>query len=233
MLSCNGELGPPAPFSRMALRFGSHHLSILPGEVLSKAKYSDVPYLPQAIRLVSPLFGPLFVPLLSLIPKPDKVSFTRCLLLALLACLFMAQGCALRTAPPQPPEVSYHSGKGSTDLISTARSQTGLRYKAGGSTPESGFDCSGFVRWTFGEHGIKLPRTTTEQMKVGKAVRKEDLQPGDIVAFKISNRRGYHTGIYTGNGMFIHSPSSGKRISESSLEEGYWKKRFITARRVN
>ena len=190
----------------------------------------DAPDRIQVFRFVRPFFMPHTTPCATRGTRSAQMA-CRCLLLLLAACLFAAQGCALRNAPPQST-VSYQKSNARTDLISTARSQTGLRYKAGGSTPETGFDCSGFVCWTFGEHGIKLPRTTTEQMKVGKAVRKEDLQPGDIVAFKISNRRGYHTGIYTGNGMFIHSPRSGKHISESSMEEAYWKKRFITARRV-
>ena len=192
----------------------------------------DVPYrVVTAARFVRPFFVP------ALPEAPDHTlrgkSLARCLLLLLLACLFLTQGCALRDTSSLDKSSSIGQSKGGRkDLIATARSQTGLKYKAGGSTPETGFDCSGFVCWTFGEHGIKLPRTTTEQMKVGASVRKEDLQPGDIVAFKISSRRGYHTGIYTGNGMFIHSPSSGKRISESSMDEAYWKKRFITARRV-
>lgn len=116
--------------------------------------------------------------------------------------------------------------------MTSAKNLKGVRYRNGGDSPETGFDCSGYVCWVYNENGISLPRTAREQSRVGRAVNKKDLQPGDIVAFRIRSRTGYHTGIYTGNGNFIHSPSSGKRVSESSMNSAYWRKRFIGARRV-
>ncbi len=101
----------------------------------------------------------------------------------------------------------------------------------GGTKPSTGFDCSGLLYWTFAQHGITIPRTAREQMKVGSSVDRSKLRPGDIVGFRIS-RRGYHTGLYVGNGKFVHSPSSGKRIREDKINDAYWKKRFVTARRL-
>ncbi len=150
------------------------------------------------------------------------------LLLGLLLLLF-ATGCAKLPASTAPV-----GGTASGDAITkTARSNIGVRYKAGGTSPSVGFDCSGLVCWTYGQYGIALPRTAREQMDVGTAVRKENLRPGDLVVFKISNRRGYHCGIYSGNGMFIHSPSTGKTVREESINSNYWRGRFITARRVS
>ena len=90
-------------------------------------------------------------------------------------------------------------------LLRAARSAIGTPYVVGGTSP-GGFDCSGLVCWAYGNVGIKLPRTAREQSVVGTQIRDvEDMQAGDIVAFR-HPKRGYHTGIYVGDGKFIHSP---------------------------
>ena len=152
--------------------------------------------------------------------------FARPALLAVLAVLLFTAGCAKYPAATAPL-----GGTASGNAISrTALSNVGVRYKSGGTTPSSGFDCSGLICWTYAQYGIPLPRTTSEQVKVGSAVRKNDLRPGDLVIFTTSGRR-LHSGIYTGNGKFVHSPSSGKSVREESLEAEYWRTRFISGRR--
>jgi cell wall-associated NlpC family hydrolase len=120
------------------------------------------------------------------------------------------------------------------DLIAAARSLIGLPYRFGGSSPQTGFDCSGLVCWSYEQVGISLPRRASEQIRFGHQVnRKEDLQPGDIVVFKgTRGRTGWHSGIYTGEDKFVHSPSTGKTVTESSLSEEYYARRFVGARRI-
>ncbi|MDR1125374.1 MAG: C40 family peptidase [Deltaproteobacteria bacterium] len=115
-------------------------------------------------------------------------------------------------------------------LCRTARSQVGTRYKYGGSTPKTGFDCSGLLVWAYKQHGLSIPRTAKAQSSAGRSVQRNKLAPGDIVVFRIKS--GYHTGMYTGNNRFIHSPRSGSSVREDQLDSSYWKKAYTGARRL-
>lgn len=115
----------------------------------------------------------------------------------------------------------------------TAATQIGRPYRSGGESPKKGFDCSGLIYWSFRQNGVKVPRVTTEQMRAGQPVPRNRLQPGDIVVFRASSGpNGLHTGIYAGQGKFIHSPNSRSKVRMDSLSTPYWKKTFMTARRI-
>ena len=118
-------------------------------------------------------------------------------------------------------------------VITTAMGMIGVPYRRGGSTAETGFDCSGFV-WAIYKDtlGHMLPRKASEQAQVTKKIDKKELQPGDLVFFNTMRRAFSHVGIYVGDGKFIHSPSKGKRVRVESMESSYWVKRFNGARRV-
>ncbi|WP_241159310.1 MULTISPECIES: NlpC/P60 family protein [unclassified Desulfovibrio] len=117
-------------------------------------------------------------------------------------------------------------------LLQHARSAIGTPYVLGGSNP-GGFDCSGFVHWAYRNVGVKLPRTAREQSVVGEGIRNiEDMRAGDIVAFR-HPKRGYHTGIYVGDGKFIHSPRKRTRVRINSLSDPYFSKTLLGARRVS
>ncbi len=117
-------------------------------------------------------------------------------------------------------------------LLQHARSAIGTPYVLGGSNP-GGFDCSGFVHWAYRNVGVKLPRTAREQSVVGESIRNiEDMRAGDIVAFR-HPKRGYHTGIYVGDGKFIHSPRKRTRVRINSLSDPYFSKTLLGARRVS
>ncbi|MBO4312775.1 MAG: C40 family peptidase [Desulfovibrio sp.] len=117
-------------------------------------------------------------------------------------------------------------------LMRTARSAIGTPYVSGG-TSLNGFDCSGFVCWAYRSVGVKLPRTAREQSCVGQKVgRIENLREGDIVTFH-HPRRGYHTGIYVGDGKFIHSPRRHTTVRVNSLTDPYFCSTFTGARRVS
>lgn len=106
-------------------------------------------------------------------------------------------------------------------------------YKYGGNT-ENGIDCSGFTLQVFEKStGIKLPRSAREQYEVGEKVEREDLSFGDLVFFNTRRRSNPgHVGIYIGDDQFIHSSSS-LGVTISSLQEPYYKKRYVGARRVD
>ncbi|WBW95012.1 C40 family peptidase [Oceanirhabdus sp. W0125-5] len=102
------------------------------------------------------------------------------------------------------------------EIITYAKSFLGTPYLWGGTKPETGFDCSGFIQYVYKDFGIKLGRTTYNQIKDGTHIQKENLKPGDLVFFGSWNNP-YHNGIYVGDGKFIHSPKTGDVIKISKL----------------
>lgn len=133
-----------------------------------------------------------------------------------------------KPALPQK-ENDSHTGQ---KLVKKAKSAIGTPYVYGGSAP-GGFDCSGLVKWAYNSVGVTLPRTAREQSVVGEKIGKvEDMRAGDIVAFR-HPKRGYHTGIYVGDGKFVHSPRKKTRVRINSLSDPYFSKTLLGARRVN
>jgi murein DD-endopeptidase len=117
-------------------------------------------------------------------------------------------------------------------LIQTARGQLGARYSPGGSSPLTGFDCSGFTHWVFMQHGISLPRQSYDQYQLGQQVKVGKLRGGDLVFFEIEKKGASHVGIYVDHGWFIHCSSTGGSVREEDLNQKYWQKHFLGARRL-
>ncbi|MDC8783750.1 C40 family peptidase [Paucibacter sp. hw1] len=125
---------------------------------------------------------------------------------------------------------------GASDMVLSAMNFLGVRYTRGGSSVESGFDCSGFTRHIFEMSvGMVLPRRADEQAKMPSLlqVKKEELKPGDLVFFNTMRRTFSHVGIYVGEGKFIHSPRVGGAVRVEDMREAYWSKRFTGARRAD
>lgn len=118
-------------------------------------------------------------------------------------------------------------------IIYKAYELTGIEYKLGGSKPETGFDCSQFVKYVFKQAlNLSLPPGARSLSKVGETIKFEDLKPGDLVFFNTRKSRFSHVGIYIGNSEFIHAPRTGKTIRVDNLSKNYWLKRFNGAKRV-
>jgi peptidoglycan DL-endopeptidase CwlO len=113
-------------------------------------------------------------------------------------------------------------------VAAIAQRYLGIRYRWGGESPRTGFDCSGFVMYVFSRVGVSLPRVVSAQYTVGRKVSKRALRPGDIVFF---NGLG-HDGIYIGGGRFVHSPNSGDVVKISSIHDSWYHSRWVGARRV-
>jgi cell wall-associated NlpC family hydrolase len=116
-------------------------------------------------------------------------------------------------------------------LIRLSRQQLGTPYRYGGSSPTEGFDCSGLVHYVHARNGLYVPRSTRDQFRGSTAVPLSAIRPGDLLFFRINGDKPGHVGIYIGRGSFIHAPSSGKAVSQTSLNNPYWQSRLIGAGR--
>jgi cell wall-associated NlpC family hydrolase len=117
-------------------------------------------------------------------------------------------------------------------LSSTALSLRGAPYRNGGDDP-GGFDCSGFVKYVFEQHGVQMPRETRKQFEVGQDVDAGSLEPGDLVFFTTVAPGASHVGIAVGGDQFVHAPSTAGVVRVEHLSAQYWASRFVGARRVN
>ncbi|MEP6875632.1 MAG: C40 family peptidase [Burkholderiales bacterium] len=123
-----------------------------------------------------------------------------------------------------------------SDMVITAMNFLGVPYRRGGNTADGGFDCSGFTRQVFETSlGLVLPRRADQQAKAPGlvAVKRDELQPGDLVFFNTLRRTFSHVGIYVGEGKFIHAPKPGGEVRVESMNFAYWAKRFTGARRAD
>jgi len=111
-------------------------------------------------------------------------------------------------------------------IVRIALSQRGVHYRWGGSSPRTGFDCSGFTRWVFEHVGIDLPHQSGEQFSYGHRVLRGDLKPGDLVFFDNLG----HVGIYVGHGLFVHAPQTGDVVRTARLSARFGS--FDGARRL-
>lgn len=129
--------------------------------------------------------------------------------------------------------VRHSVGNKASELVVTAMGFLGVPYRFGGTTAETGFDCSGFVQAMYQKTvGLILPRQAEQQAAATEKIDRADLQPGDLVFFNTMRRAFSHVGIYVGDGKFIHSPRSGAEVRVEDMGLSYWSRRFDGARRV-
>lgn len=126
---------------------------------------------------------------------------------------------------------SYNRQRGEM-VVETAKKYIGTPYAYGGMSP-SGFDCSGFVKYIYSQYDVDLYRTAAGQSNNGYVISKDELRPGDLVFFATDySGRISHSGIYVGDGNFIHSPKPGQRVEIITMSSGYYASTYVCARRI-
>lgn len=132
---------------------------------------------------------------------------------------------------PRAPSGGPRGVHAGYEVTGTALRLRGTPYRNGGSDP-AGFDCSGFVKYVFGENGIAVPRTVSDQFRAGRKVDAQQLQAGDLVFFTTVGPGASHVGIVIGGDEFVHAPSGAGEVRVERLSASYWSTRFVGARRV-
>lgn len=115
-------------------------------------------------------------------------------------------------------------------VVAKAKSYIGYKYVYGGSSPSTGFDCSGFTSYIYKQFGVSLNRTAAGQYSNGTAVSRANLQPGDLVMFGKSGIN--HVGIYIGGGMIVHAENSSTGVTTDTINSGYYNNNYVGARRI-
>ena len=121
------------------------------------------------------------------------------------------------------------SGSG-VAVVAKAKSYIGYKYVYGGSSPSTGFDCSGFTSYIYKQFGVSLNRTAAGQYSNGTAVSRANLQPGDLVMFGKSGIN--HVGIYIGGGMIVHAENKTTGVTTDTINSGYYNNNYVGARRI-
>ena len=161
---------------------------------------------------------------------------------ALLTLAALLSACASHTPPPSVVKKtavfvnpSEEFSPIAADVLFRALGLVGTPYRWGGNTPDSGFDCSGLIKYVYNDAaGISLPRTTREMIVMsGQSIGKDKLQTGDLLFFATSGgTQVSHAGIYVGEGRFVHAPATGGTVKLDSLDKAYWQKAYLNAKRV-
>lgn len=157
-------------------------------------------------------------------------------LLCAVAITVGAAGSAMATEQQrisEEPSLFERYTTGAQDLILKGLELVGINYRRGGTNPDSGLDCSGYVQLVFKDAlGKLLPRTAKEQSQVGDAIDRNELKPGDLVFFNTMRRTFSHVGIYLGDNRFVHAPRTGAEVRVEDMSQSYWVKRYNGARRI-
>jgi hypothetical protein len=139
---------------------------------------------------------------------------------------------AWRTRPPGFPNFVDHS-VGREEISIQAMGLVGIPYRWGGNTPDSGFDCSGLVKYVFARAAqVDLPRTTADMSQRGETIEPDEIAAGDLVFFNTTGRPHSHVGIYVGKLRFVNAPSTGGTVRLDYLTNPYWAKHFDGIRRL-
>jgi cell wall-associated NlpC family hydrolase len=160
------------------------------------------------------------------------------LLVPLLAAAALATGCASSAAVPaaQPPgrvalEPRVADAAVGGAIADVAMGMVGTRYRYGGTDPIEGFDCSGLVYYAYSQAGYTVPRTSQELFRTARKIAVGDADPGDLMFFQDQVKLS-HVGIYLGDGLFVHAPSTGQKVAVASLDSPYYQQHLVAVGRL-
>lgn len=119
-------------------------------------------------------------------------------------------------------------------IVESALSLRGTAYRFGGTTPDSGFDCSGFVAYVLAMHAVAVPRLVSDQFAAGRSVQRDQVRAGDLVFFSTTGPGPTHVGIVTNEerAEFVHAPADGSVVRIDRFDAAYWRTRWVGARRL-
>jgi cell wall-associated NlpC family hydrolase len=158
---------------------------------------------------------------------------SRLLTFAFVAFIF---GCAVNSAPaaldgptPRKPQHTHSKPTVGDRAAKVALRAVGIPYRWGGSSPASGFDCSGLVYWAYGRVGVQVPHSSYALYGEGRHVLRSRMKAGDVLFFSGLG----HVGLYLGHGRMVHAPSSGRRVEVVTLGSSHYGGRLVGARRIS
>ena len=152
-----------------------------------------------------------------------------CLVAAIAAAAVVPANAATSEARPGPHAITEVPLPTKAELAARfALDEVGVPYRWGGESPAGGFDCSGLVRWAYGQVGIDLPHSSYALYGQGRRVGTANLEPGDILFFEGLG----HVGLYLGKGRMVHAPQTGRNVEVVRLTGSNYGMRLIAARRV-
>ncbi|MEN7529211.1 MULTISPECIES: C40 family peptidase [unclassified Cupriavidus] len=173
-------------------------------------------------------------------PHAHAFSRSRAALSALCASALLLAACAggpparqTSSLPRTPGKPMIDPSAGLEEISIQAMSLVGTPYRYGGNTPDSGFDCSGLVRYVVSRAAnVNLPRTTDQMGQRGTSLDRSQVASGDLVFFNTTGRANSHVGIYVGQNRFVHAPATGGTVRLEDMGKSYWASRYNGARRV-
>ena len=151
-----------------------------------------------------------------------------------LGVLAATVACASAPTPsaPGPEAATAKSPDPRRAAVEQALGMIGAPYRYGGRSPE-GFDCSGLVVYSYARAGVSgLPRSAAALERVAEPISLDDVEPGDLLFFRMGGKKTSHVAIYAGDRSFVHAPSSGKRVERVSFDHVYWSKHLGRAGRL-
>ncbi len=161
----------------------------------------------------------------------ERVVFT---IVLVLAFALAAPAVAATTNPPLPEHLTRDDSEPAPAptpgerVARVAVKAVGVSYRWGGESPETGFDCSGLVRWAYGRIGVDLPHNSYALYSVGRSVPRARMEPGDVLFFEGLG----HVGLYLGRGRMVHAPQTGREVEIVRLGATNYGSRLIGARRM-
>jgi cell wall-associated NlpC family hydrolase len=146
---------------------------------------------------------------------------------------------ACASAPPKPAAAPATPVAAAHDAVLTiggavaelAADMVGARYRLGGADPAEGFDGSGLAFYAYSQAGYRIPRTSEDQFRAAHKIALADADAGDLIFFQDQAKLS-HVGIYLGNGLFVHAPESGDRVSIARLDAPYYQEQLVAVGRL-